>query len=224
MNNPIKKFEQEKKQNIEKIGAQSKYKKLGLDFITKTVGVKYTYNFSWLGRPLIQYPQDIIVMQEIIWNVKPDLIIETGIAHGGSLIYYASLLELIGNGEVLGIDIEVRPHNRKAIEQHKMSKRIKMIKGSSIADNVVKKVLGFTKGKNKVLVCLDSCHTHEHVLRELDLYSSFVSKGSYLIVFDTVIEDLPRALNGNRPWKKGNSPKSAVRDFLRKNKNFILKY
>lgn len=220
MSNPIEKFEQEKKQNMEKISSRSKYKKLGLDFIAKTAGVKYTYNFTWLGRPIIQYPPDIIAMQEIIWEVKPDLIIETGIAHGGALIFYASLLELLGKGRVVGIDIEIRPHNKKAIQSHFLYKRISLLEGSSVSKEVLKKVTAYAKNKKKILVCLDSNHTHEHVLCELNLYSSFVSKGSYLVVFDTVIEDLPSLLNKDRPWKKGNSPKSAVSDFLRKNKNF----
>src|SRR6185436_19937947 len=145
---------------------------------------QYYYNFSWMGRPIIQYPQDMIAMQEIIWNVQPDLVIETGIAHGGSLIYYASLLELIGKGEVLGIDIDIREHNRKEIESHPMFKRIKMIQGSSISKETLVKVGRHVQPNSSVLVCLDSNHTHEHVLSELNLYSPFVSVGSYIVAFD----------------------------------------
>jgi cephalosporin hydroxylase len=152
---------------------------------------QYSYNFSWMGRPIIQYPQDIIAMQEIIWEVKPDLIIETGIAHGGSLIYYASLLELIGKGEVLGIDIDIRKHNKEEIEKHPMFKRIKMIEGSSIDESIVAEVRSIAQGKQNILVVLDSNHTFEHVLRELQMYSPLVSLGSYIVVFDTIVEDLP---------------------------------
>ena len=153
---------------------------------------KYSYNFSWLGRPIIQYPQDMIAMHELIWQVKPDLIIETGIAHGGSLIYYASLLELIGKGEVLGIDIDIRDHNKKEILNHFMLKRITMIEGSSTAPEILEQIEIHVHGKKNVMVLLDSNHTHDHVLRELRLYSKFVTKGSYLVVFDTIIEDLPK--------------------------------
>ncbi len=184
---------------------------------------EYSYHFNWLGRPIIQFPQDIIAMQEIIWRVKPDLIIETGIAHGGSLIFYASMLELLnGNGEVLGIDIDIRKHNRKEIESHSMFKRITMIEGSSIDKGIAKQVWDFAKEKKKVLVVLDSNHTHEHVLKELKLYSSLVAKDSYLIVFDTIIEDMPEKLFSDRTWSKGNNPKTAVWEFLKINNRFKI--
>jgi cephalosporin hydroxylase len=183
---------------------------------------RYSYNFEWLGRPIIQYPQDIIALQEIVWNIKPDLIIETGIAHGGSLIFYASLLELIGKGEVLGIDIDIRKHNRKEIERHKMFKRIKMIEGSSTDERVIKEVEKIAKRHKKIMVCLDSLHTHKHVLEELNLYSKFVSPGSYLIAFDTIIEYMPKGFFKDRPWDKGDNPATAVNEFLKKNKNFVI--
>ncbi len=164
----------------------------------------------------------MIAMQEILWEVKPDLVIETGIAHGGSLIFYASILELIGKGEVLGIDIEIRPHNRKAIEEHPMFKRINMIEGSAVDEAVAKQVYDFTKGKEKVLVCLDSMHTHDHVLKELQIYSPLVTKDSYLLVFDTIVEDMPDELFSDRPWGKGNNPKTAVWEFLKKNDRFVI--
>ncbi|EGK86123.1 cephalosporin hydroxylase [Microcoleus vaginatus PCC 9802] len=181
---------------------------------------KYSYNFSWMGRPIIQFPQDIMAMQEIIWQVKPDLIVETGIAHGGSLIFYASMLELIGEGQVLGIDVDIRQHNRVEIEQHPMFKRITMIEGSSIDEEIAKQVYDLAKGKSRILLVLDSNHTHDHVLKELELYSPLVTKNSYLVVFDTVVEDMPEDFFPDRPWGKGNNPKTAVWEFLKKNKRF----
>ena len=188
---------------------------------------KYSYNFSWMGRPVIQYPKDMIAMQEIIWEVKPDLIIETGIAHGGSLIFSASMLELLaacggGEGEVLGIDIEIRPHNRKAIEEHPMFKRISMIEGSSIAPEVIAQVLERVRDKERILVCLDSNHTHDHVLAELNAYAQLTSVGSYCVVFDTVIEDMPENLFPDRPWAKGNNPKTAVWEYLKTHPEFEI--
>lgn len=182
---------------------------------------KYSYNFTWMGRPIIQYPQDMIAMQELIWRIQPDLIIETGIAHGGSLIYYASLLELIGKGEVLGIDIDIRAHNRAEIEAHPMFKRITMLQGSAIDETLVEEVRKLAAGKQTVLVCLDSNHTHDHVLRELELYSPFVTVGSYLVVFDTIVEDMPARMY-DRPWDKGNSPKTAVWEFLKQTNDFEI--
>lgn len=184
---------------------------------------KYSYNFSWMGRPIIQFPQDIIAMQEIIWQIKPDLIVETGIAHGGSLIFYASMLELIGEGgQILGIDVDIRQHNRVEIEKHPMFKRITMIEGSSIDEEIAKQVFDFAKGNSRVLVILDSNHTHDHVLKELQLYSPLVTKDSYLVVFDTVVEDMPEDFFSDRPWGKGNNPKTAVWEFLKTNKRFEI--
>jgi len=221
--NEIEKFQKEKYSLIKKLGEHQGMKSMGIDFIIKSSLYKYSYNFSWMGRPIIQYPQDMIAMQEIIWQVKPDLIIETGIAHGGSLIFSASMLELIGgNGQVLGIDIDIRQHNRVEIEKHPMFKRITMIEGSSIDDAVAKQVYAFAKGKEKVLVCLDSMHTHDHVLKELQLYSPLVTKDSYLVVFDTIVEDMPDELFADRPWGKGNNPKTAVWEFLKTNDRFVI--
>ncbi len=184
---------------------------------------KYSYNFTWLGRPIIQYPQDLMAMQELIWRVKPELIVETGIAHGGSLVFYASMLELLGGtGSVLGIDIDVRDHNRREIERHPMFKRIEMIQGSSVDKDVARRVYSFAGGRERVIVTLDSNHTHAHVLEELELYSPLVKEGSYLVVFDTVIEDLPADLFHDRPWRKGNNPKTAVWEFLRSNDRFVI--
>jgi cephalosporin hydroxylase len=160
-------------------------------------------------------------MQEIIWEVKPDLIIETGIAHGGSIIFYASLLELIGHGQVIGIDIDIRAHNKQEIEAHPMFKRIIMLEGSSVSEELVKKVEQHARNKNNIMVCLDSNHTHEHVLGELNLYSKFVSVGSYLVVFDTIVEFLPDDYLPGRPWKKGNNPKTAIDEFLITHPEFV---
>lgn len=197
---------------------------------------KYSYHFEWLGRPIIQYPQDMVAMQELIWKVRPDLIIETGIAHGGSLIFSASMLALldmcdaIASGQqidpkvsarkMLGIDIDIRAHNRAAIEAHPMASRIQMIQGSSIAPGIVQQVCKIAAGYKRVLVCLDSNHTHEHVLAELQAYASLTSVGSYCVVFDTVIEDLPKEMFPDRPWGPGNNPKTAVREFLKSHPEF----
>jgi cephalosporin hydroxylase len=184
----------------------------------------YSYNFSWLGRPVIQYPQDIVATQEIIFRAKPDLIIETGIAHGGSLILSASILEMMGSadGQVLGIDIDIREHNRLAIEAHPLAKRITMFQGSSVDPAMAKKVHDFARGKKRVMVFLDSNHTHDHVKQELELYSPLVTKGSYLVVFDTVVEDMPADAFPDRPWSKGNNPKTALVEFLKKNDRFAI--
>ncbi|MCJ7655236.1 MAG: cephalosporin hydroxylase family protein [Dehalococcoidia bacterium] len=196
---------------------------VSMQWIADVSVYKYSYNFAWLGRPIIQFPQDIIAMQEIIWQVKPDLIIETGIAHGGSLIFYASMLELLGgNGVVMGIDVDIREHNRIEVEKHPMFKRITLIQGSSVDKSIVQKVYDFAKDKRQILVALDSNHTHSHVLKELQLYSPLVTKGSYLVVFDTIIEDMPEGYFADRPWDRGNNPKTAVWEFLKANHRFII--
>ena len=183
---------------------------------------RYCYHFEWLGRPIIQFPQDIVAMQEIVWAVQPELIVETGIAHGGSLILSASLLELNAScggppaAQVVGVDVDIRRHNRTAIDDHPLSHRISMIEGSSTEPAVSSQIAELAATVDRVLVCLDSNHTHAHVLSELEIYSPMVSVGSYCIVFDTLIEELPSeylAATG-RPWKPGNSPGSAVSAFL----------
>ena len=195
-------------------------------FMLPSVSARYSYNFSWLGRPIIQYPQDIVAMQEIIWTVQPDLIVETGIAHGGSLIFSASMLELNAacggpaDAVVLGIDVDIRAHNRRAIEQHPMFKRIEMIEGSSTAPDVVKRVRLSAAGKQRVLVCLDSNHTHDHVLAELEAYAPLTTVGSYCVVFDTIVEEMPPATYPDRPWGPGNSPKSALVEYLQSHPEF----
>ena len=206
---------------------------LGLSniWIRQIIPYNYAHNFSWLGRPILQVPQDIYVMQEIVWKVKPDMIIETGIAHGGSVIMSASMLALSDYCEavdhetalyprksrrrVLGVDIEIRPHNREAIEAHPMAHLIEMIEGSSVAPDVIDKVKTAAKAHKKVLLFLDSSHTHDHVLAELRAYAPLVSVGSYCVVWDTGIEDLPENFCSDRPWGKGNNPKTAVYEYLK---------
>lgn len=197
---------------------------------------KYSYNFFWLGRPIIQYPQDVVAMQELIWSVRPDLVIETGIAHGGSLVFSASMLLLLeacdalaagaafdpraARRTVLGIDVDIRAHNRAAIDAHPLGSRIRMIEGSSTAPEVVARAREIARAHDRVLVCLDSNHTHDHVLAELEAYAPLVTQGSYCVVFDTMIEDLPKGLYPDRPWGPGNSPKTAVREYLKTHREF----
>ncbi len=216
-------FEQNNQKMISKMANDADLKQKGMDFFNAANVHEYSYHFTWMGRPIIQYPQDIVATQELIWAVKPDLIIETGIAHGGSLVLSSSILELIGgDGHVVGIDIEIRPHNRKALEEHPMFKRITLLEGSSISEDIAARVQLLAEGKKRVMVFLDSNHAHDHVLRELELYSPLVTKGSYLVVFDTVVEDLPANSFPDRPWDKGSNPKTAVWEFLKNNSRFVI--
>ncbi|MEP7195890.1 MAG: cephalosporin hydroxylase family protein [Saprospiraceae bacterium] len=217
----IQQFEIERKERVNNFGTNDELKDAAHKFNIISNRDQYSYNFSWMGRPIIQYPQDMIAMQELIYEIKPDLIIETGIAHGGSLIYYASIMELIGKGRVLGIDIDIREHNKIAIENHFMFKRIKMIQGSSIDKLIVDNIGREIKQNEIVMVLLDSNHTHEHVLEELRLYNKFVTLGSYLVVFDTIIEDMPKGMY-ERPWDVGNNAKTAVFEFLKENDSFEI--
>lgn len=238
MNDHIKEFEIERATRVESFGLDEGFRSRSRDWVEESMRKSYVYNFSWLGRPIIQYPQDMVAMQELIWLVKPDLIIETGIAHGGSLIMSASLLamldycEAIESGSlldpskpkrrVLGIDIDIREHNRKAIEAHPMSKRIDMIQGSSIAEETIAQVHAYAKNYQRILVSLDSNHTHEHVLAELKGYASLASKGSYCVVFDSFVEDVPADVFNNRPWGPGNNPKTAVWEYLKTHPEFEI--
>jgi len=225
-------FAQEIQHRIEANAGDERLQADARALLVSSIAAKYSYNFTWLSRPVIQYPQDMVAMQELIWQVKPDLIVETGIAHGGSLILSASMLALLDYCEavaagttldpratrrrVLGIDIDIRPHNRAAIEQHPLAHRIDMIQGSSIAPETIARVHACAKGYERILVCLDSNHTHEHVLAELEAYAPLVSRDSYCVVFDTVVEDLPDAMFPDRPWGKGDNPKTAMREYLRR--------
>ena len=218
---PEETFKAENKASIAKMGEDQGFKALTRRWFDESCRHRYSYHFSWMGRPIIQYPQDINALQEIIWAVKPDLVVETGVAHGGSLVFSASMLELQGGpGLVVGIDIDIRKHNRAAIEAHPMSKRIKLLEGSSTSPAILTEVKALAKDKKRVLVILDSNHTHAHVLEELKLYSPLVTPGSYLIVFDTVAEDMTPEALGGRPWGPGNSPKTAVREFLKTSDRF----
>ena len=211
----VARFIAEVQQNIEGLRTDAAVKQATLDWVNAIAPHKYTYNFSWLGRPIIQFPQDLAALQEIIWDTKPDLIIETGIAHGGSLIFHASMLQLLGNdGRVLGVDIDIRDHNRAEIEAHPMFERIEMIQGSSIDGSTADQVRMIAGGAKHVMVVLDSNHTHAHVERELELYAPLVTKDCYLVVCDTLIEDMPVGSFPDRPWDKGNNPATAVREFL----------
>lgn len=210
------------KKYIEAMQANQELKSLRQKLYAAIGKYRYTYNFTWYGRPIIQLPEDVLMMQELIFQVQPDLIIETGVAHGGSLVFSASILEVLKKGKVIGVDIDIRPNNRHAIESHPLSHRINLIEGSSISQEVITKVREAVKSKTKIMVFLDSNHTHEHVLQELRLYSPLVTNGSYLIVFDTGIEDMPEDAYPNRPWGKGNNPKTAVWKFLEENDRFVI--
>ncbi len=232
------KFKQECEQEIAAIGRDSVFLDATRDWVNRANAQKYSYHFEWLGRPIIQYPQDIIAMQELIWRVKPDLIIETGIAHGGSLILSASMLAQLdmcdaieagqmfdprkSNRLVIGLDIDIRAHNKTAIEGHPMGSRIKMLQGSSVAPEIVAEVKKLAANYKRVLVCLDSNHTHEHVLAELEAYAPLTSVGSYCAVFDTIIEDMPAEMFPDRPWGPGNNPKTAVWEFLKTHTEFEI--
>jgi cephalosporin hydroxylase len=217
-----KKFEKRNKEFVKTMSKDIEFKKNSQEWFDTSLKYEYPYHFTWLGRPIIQYPQDIVVMQELIWKIKPDLVIETGIARGGSLIFTASILELIGKGDVIGIDIDIRKQNRKEIEKHHLFKRITIIEGSSIDKKIINDIFKRSAEKKKILVLLDSFHTHSHVLKELKAYSPLVKKGSYLVVFDTVVEDMPKNSFPNRPWDKGNNPKTAVNEFLKNNDRFKI--
>jgi cephalosporin hydroxylase len=224
--NEVEKFNDDKAKNIAALGQNKTVKDLGINFLVESAKAKYSYHFSWMGRPIIAYPQDMIAMQEIIWEVKPDLIIETGVAHGGSIVYYASLLELIGSdGIVLGIDIDIRKHNRDLIEAHSMFKRIQLLEGSSVDASIVDQVKAIAKDKKRIMVCLDSNHTHDHVIQELNCYANLVTKDSYCVVFDTVVEDMPTDYDwGIRDWGVGNNPKTAVFEFIKSNPDFEIQH
>lgn len=229
---PIKEFQEEVAHNIAALAKARDMQELSLTWLRGTLQYHYSYNFSWLGQPIIQYPQDVIAIQELIWRVKPDLIIETGIAHGGSLILSASMLALLDYCDamashksldplaslrrVIGIDIDIRAHNRASIEVHPLGHMIELVHGSSTASNIIAQVRNRAKSYAQIMVILDANHTHEHVLAELTAYASLVTPDSYCVVFDTVIEQLPEGTYPDRPWAPGNSPMTAVRHFLTK--------
>jgi len=226
--NPHEKFSAEKRQRLQIMATDAVMAEHSQNWLSKVNEHKYSYNFEWIGRPIIQYPQDIVAMQEVIWSVQPDLIIETGIAHGGSLIFSAAMLELNAacggpaEARVVGIDIDIRAHNRAAIEAHPMFRRISLIEGSSIEASVIDRVRALAKNRMRVLVCLDSNHTHAHVLAELRAYAPLVAVGSYCVVFDTVIERLPADMFPDRPWGPGDNPMTAVDAYLADHPEFVI--
>ena len=231
-------FKQQAFQRIAQIANNTPLRDAASSFMEESLLPQYSYNYEWLGRPIIQYPQDMAAMQELIWKIKPELIIETGIAHGGSLIFSASMLALLdmseaiedgstldpkkSNRKVLGIDIDIRPHNREAIEAHPMASRIEMIQGSSIAPEIIQQVQEIAKRFERVMVVLDSNHTHEHVLAELVAYARLTSKESYCVVFDTIVEDMPKKMFPDRPWGPGDNPKTAVWEYLKTHPEFEI--
>lgn len=225
-------FAHESARRIDAMRGNTELKAQAQALMRSSIAAQYSYNFFWQGRPIIQYPQDMVALQELVWRVRPDLIIETGIAHGGSLILSASLLALLDycdasesgtlldprapKRRVLGIDIDIRAHNEAAIRQHPLSPRIHMLSGSSIAAHIVAEVTALAAQHQRVLVCLDSNHTHDHVLAELEAYAPLVTPGSYCVVFDGIVEDLPKEASGDRPWGPGNNPKTALHEYLRR--------
>ena len=227
MHKKLKEFNDEKKIRIKKNQVIKKFQRASSNFLLESIKQKYSYNFTWMGVPIIQIPQDMYQIQEIIWDVKPDLIIETGIAHGGSLIFNASMLAILNSFEqkkrkVIGIDIDLRKHNKDILNKHFLKKYIQTIDGSSIDTKIFKKIKKISEKFKKILVILDSNHTHEHVLEELNLYSQIVSKNSYCIVFDTIIHNMPNDFYSDRDWNKKNNPMTAVNKFLNKNKKFEI--
>ena len=231
-------FETEVAERVSKHANDAEFRGTTARFVEQSARLKYMYNFYWLGRPIIQYPQDIVAFQEIVWTVRPDIIVEAGIAHGGSLILSASLLAMLDLADaeaaggtidprkparqVVGVDIDIRAHNREAMEAHPLRHSITMIQGSSINNRIAAQVRALVEGRQRVLVVLDSNHTHEHVLRELEIYAPLVSPDSYCIVYDTLIEDLPEEMYPDRPWGQGNNPKTAVWEYLKHHPEFQI--
>jgi len=236
--NPEELFAQERFDRAKSYANHDKLNSLAHDWIFHSMQEKYLYNFDWLGRPIIQYPEDMVAVQELVWKIRPTMIIETGIAHGGSLVLSASMLALLdycdaaesgssltprqSKRRVVGVDIDIRDHNRRAIEAHPLSHMISMVEGSSIDQSTVDKVRQLASGHERVMVFLDSNHTHEHVLQELKLYGVMTSIGSYCVVFDTFVEDMPPKYFADRPWDKGNSPKTAVEAFVQIDDRFVI--
>lgn len=215
-------FAERNRDHIRTMQRDTELQRLSRAWFDRASRHEYSYHFTWLGRPVIQFPADLIALQEVIWSVKPRAIIETGIARGGSLIFHASMLQLLdGDGIVVGVDVDIRPHNRNAVEAHPLSSRIRVIQGSSVDQDVVATVRSQVQDRTPVMVVLDSNHTHEHVLRELRLYAPLVTMGSYLVVLDTVIDDLPGDLSSGRPWGKGNNPRTALQEFLASTDRFV---
>lgn len=220
---PDLEFEAERRDRVARLKTDTALRQRATGFLLGATKYGYSYNFDWLGLPIIQFPQDIVAVQELIWRTKPSVIIETGVARGGSVVLSASILELLGgDGFVIGVDVDIRPANRAAIESHRLAHRIRLIEGSSTDIKVLDKVRSFTDHRQPILVFLDSLHTHAHVLEELRQYSPLVSSGSYVVVFDTIIESMPDELLATRPWTNTDNPRTAVREFLAENARFVV--
>lgn len=225
-------------ENVKALAEDHELARLSSEWINQGAPNRYSYNFEWLGRPIIQYPQDIVCLQELIWTIRPNVIVETGIAHGGSLILSASMLALLDmcdaisnntplalrapSRQVIGVDIDIRAHNRAAIEAHPLSRYITMIEGSSLDPATIQQVHSAAGNRGATLVCLDSNHTHDHVLAELSAYAPLVTPDSYCVVFDTIIEDMAADMHPDRPWGQGNNPKTAVWEFLKSHSEFEI--
>jgi len=236
--NPVQQFHQERHERLRSNGRDGAFGELSKAWLRESMQRKYVYNFDWMGRPIIQYPQDMVAVQELIWSVRPDVVIETGIAHGGSLVLSASMLALLDMTDaievgcnldprtsarkVIGVDIDIRAHNRAAIEAHPMSSRIRMVQGSSVEPEVIARVRDLVGDASTVMVFLDSMHTHAHVLAELQAYAPLVTPGSYCVVFDTFVQDMPPGFFADRPWDVGNNPKTAVAQFLHNHSEFEI--
>lgn len=221
MEDEIKKYQDQVDQIQKEMCGDLAFRQLSRNWMEAATKAKYSYNFEWMGRPIIQYPQDILAMQEIIWEIRPDAIVETGIAHGGGCVFYASMLELLGgDGIVIGVEQHIFPEVRMKIEANPMSKRICMLEGDAVAVQTIKKVYQLLEGRQRILLALDSCHTHTHVKKELEAYAPLVQKGSYIVVFDTIVNDVDEVLYGDRPWDSVNNPKTAVAEFLQQNGRF----
>ncbi|MCZ8183114.1 MAG: cephalosporin hydroxylase family protein [Beijerinckiaceae bacterium] len=234
---PVKQFAEERLARLEAYQGDTAFRQLSQAWLEASMRKKYVYNFDWLGRPIIQYPQDMWAVQELIWQVKPDLVIETGIAHGGSLILSASILAMLDycdamaagttldprqtKRKVIGIDIDIRPHNRAALDAHPLRPMLHLVEGSSISAETVAAVKAAAAGHKTIMVFLDSMHTHAHVLAELEAYAPMVSKGSYCVVFDSFVEDMPADLFPDRPWSPGDNPMTAMREYLEKHPEFV---
>lgn len=236
--NPVTQFNDERQERLEAYQRDGEFRRLSQTWLESSMRKKYVYNFDWLGRPIIQYPQDMWAVQELVWQVRPDLIIETGIAHGGSLILSASMLGMLdycdamasgstldprqSKRKVIGIDIDIRPHNRAALDAHPLRPLLHLIEGSSIAAETIAAVRKAAEGHKTILVFLDSMHTHAHVLAELEAYAPMVSKGSFCVVFDSFVEDMPADLFPDRPWSPGDNPKTALNEYLKSHPEFVI--
>ncbi len=216
-------FLQERSRLIENMAADPEATAANLELLTVSDRHGYSYMWDWLGAPIIQMPADIVAMQEIVWRTRPDVIVETGVARGGSAILHSSLLHLLGNnGFVVAVDIDIRPHNRDTIESHPLGGSVRLLEGSSVDEDLLEKIQAMLPAGARVMVVLDSDHTHSHVLQELDAYSRFVTAGMYMVVADTFVEELPEQLHRPRAWGLGDNPCTAVDEFLGKTSEFKL--